>query len=137
MNDLSGKTVKLSDFRGKGVILIFWSQSNRASQKQITDLGNIQKKYKDLVLIGITKDKDRDSLAKTVAQMKTTSIIVPDGERLLKQYAVRSIPDSYYIDRDGLVKFHVAGSKMGYQTDIERRIKVILEESKVKSQYSR
>ena len=132
MADLSGKVIRLVDLRGKGIILVFWSGNDSKSQRQLTQLQKAQEKYKDLVILGVTMDKDKDKIRQIVEDKKISCNIIADGEKLFRQYAVKKAPDSYYIDKYGVIKYHVGGSKMDNQGDVERRIKEILKDDDVK-----
>ena len=99
--------------------------SNRESQRQLINLDKLQKENKDIVLIAISKDR-RDDVKQKVAEMKTSCIVVADSTKIFRQYAIKEVPDSYYIDRYGSVLYHVTGKRIGSQDDVARRIKAIL-----------
>ncbi|MEN9578299.1 MAG: hypothetical protein RJA70_1308, partial [Pseudomonadota bacterium] len=60
LQDLSGKAVRLSDYRGKVVILNFWTKTCEPCLKEmpdLSDLGKILKKHENTVLVTITTDE--------------------------------------------------------------------------------
>lgn len=57
LKDLSGNNVSLSDFRGKPVLLNFWTTWCTACQEEIPDLVALQQKHGDrIVVLGISLD---------------------------------------------------------------------------------
>ena len=56
LQDMQGKTLHLSDYRGKWVLVNFWATWCPPCRKEIPDLINLQNSHKDLVVIGIAMD---------------------------------------------------------------------------------
>jgi thiol-disulfide isomerase/thioredoxin len=57
LRDLSGKTVRLSNFRGKKVLLNFWTTWCTACQSEFATLNELQRRHtNDLVILGISLD---------------------------------------------------------------------------------
>ena len=56
LQDMQGKTLHLSDYRGKWVLVNFWATWCPPCRKEIPDLISLQNSHKDLVVIGIAMD---------------------------------------------------------------------------------
>ena len=57
LRDLEGKTVRLSTFRGKAVVLNFWTTWCTACVSEIPDLSELQKRHTNqLVVLGVSLD---------------------------------------------------------------------------------
>ena len=123
---LDGKTFKLSDYKGKVVLINLWATWCGYCKKEMPDLVEFSEKYKDqgFEVIGLNVDDEK----------------LPEVEEFVKQYEIpyrigwtndevytilqpRGIPSSYLITRDG--KFHWAIN--GYAP--HERLKTKIEEA--------
>ena len=58
---LNGRKVRLSDYRGKAVVLFFWTTSNGGCLNELDDLMALKRKYADgLAIIGVSLDNVKD-----------------------------------------------------------------------------
>jgi peroxiredoxin len=105
LKDRTQKEVTLSDFRGKPVILNFWTTYCQACVHEMDKLKIIYDKYSDQVaFISISADKDFKKMLFYI-NMKNDFIWnflhIGDDYDLLKDYDVRSYPLFVLIDKDG------------------------------------
>lgn len=104
LTDTQGNQVKLSDYRGKVVILDFWATWCPPCRKGIPDLIDLKKIYKDrLAIIGISLDTD--SKNDVVPFMKEYGInykvVYGDNDVVQKYGNIQAIPTSFIIDKKG------------------------------------
>lgn len=105
-----GKTVKLSDFRGKVVMLQFTASWCGVCRKEMPfiekDIWQRHKSNPDFVLIGIDRDEPLD---KVIAFGKATGITYPlgldPGANIFAKYALRQagITRNVLIDKEGRI----------------------------------
>jgi cytochrome c biogenesis protein CcmG/thiol:disulfide interchange protein DsbE len=108
-----GKELKLTDYKGKLVILDFWATWCGPCRRGIPDLIEIQKEYKDdIVIIGISLDRLTGTEKDLIPFMKEFKInypVVIGTESVTKSYGgIQSIPTSFVLDRKGnVIDYHV------------------------------
>ena len=107
LNDVAGQAVRLSDFKGKVVVLDFWATWCRPCREEIPGFVNLQKQYgpKGLVIIGVSMDEGG---AKVVSDfMHRTGInyrVVLGTAKVAFLYGgIETIPTTFIIDRAGRV----------------------------------
>lgn len=112
LTNLKGEDVTLSDFKGKKVLLNFWATWCPYCVKEMPDLNKVYNENKeDLVVIGIDVGEDIKTVNKFLKENNVDYPIVFDinGRVALKYNAHISLPISYIIDEEGVVK----GSQLG------------------------
>lgn len=107
---LDGKTVSLSDYKGKYVFLDFWATWCGPCRQEMPNMVELYKKYgKDLVIIGISLDKDKDveKWKAAVKEMGMKWVQCRDGLEfygdVARNYKVAAIPRTVLIDPSGKV----------------------------------
>ncbi len=112
LKSFDGKTVKLSDYKGKVVIIDFWATWCPPCRKGIPDLISIQDEYKkDVVIIGISLDSEK-TIKDVPGFVKSYGInypIVYGNEKVVTDYGgIEGIPTAFVVDKKGnIVDKHV------------------------------
>lgn len=123
LKDLSGKTVKLSDYRGKVVIMTFWATWCGPCKKEMPVLQKFLAANKDkgVEVLAINTD-DFNSRSKVAPFMKKEGIsgfkVVFEEAEQLSSYNYAGIPALYVIDREG----RIAHARTGYDPDLENKL---------------
>lgn len=112
LKTLEGKEVKLSDYRGKIVIIDFWATWCPPCRKGIPDLISLQEEFKkELVVIGISLDQQNTikDLKPFIENYKINYPVVLGDEKVVKDYGgISAIPTSFIIDQKGnIVDSHI------------------------------
>jgi len=101
LTNLEGKTVTLSDFKGKVIILDFWATHCPPCIQEIPDFVKLYNKYKDkgLVIIGVSLDRGDVEKVKRFCQNKGVNYpIVIGNYEVTKNYGgIISLPLSLLI----------------------------------------
>jgi peroxiredoxin len=128
LQSLDGKTVRLSDFRGKPVVLNFWATWCGPCKIEMPWFVDLQKQYgpAGLQFLGVAMD---DASTKDIAEfaesMKVNYPILIGKDTVGDAYGgVQFLPETFFIDRDGKVVDKVFGLKG--RGEIEDAIKKIL-----------
>ena len=133
--DASDKPVKLSDFRGKVVLLNFWATWCGGCQIEIPWFIEFQNKYKDngFAVIGVSLDADGWKSVKPYVKEKAVNYPVVIGSRDVAQlYRVSAMPVTLLIDREGRVAASHVGAvgKSDYQAEVETLLSETHKESR-------
>ena len=102
----TGKTIKLSDYKNKVVIVDFWATWCPPCRKGIPDLISLQKEFgKDLVVIGISVDQDSKMEVPMFMQKHGINYpVVYATESVVSKYGgISGIPTSFIIDQNGVI----------------------------------
>jgi peroxiredoxin len=124
LKDIDGKPVKLSDYKGKVVLLNFWATWCGPCKIEIPWFMDFEQNYKDksFAVLGISLDEDGwESVKPYIAQKKINYRVVIGTEQVAQLYGeVDSLPTTFMIDREGRVAAVHVGlvSKSDYIHDI-------------------
>ena len=109
--DIRGKEMKLSDYRGKVVVLDFGSHRSCGVCRQMYPyLRSMVEKYKGkpVALLGVSVEDDVKELVALSEKGETTWPIWWDGENLegplAARWVIRSMPTFYVLDTKGVVR---------------------------------
>ena len=110
LEDLQGNTVRLSDFRGKKVLVNFWASWCPPCKAEMPHLQKFYGEYqsKDVVILGVNLtaiEKHPDNAQKFAQAQQLTFPIVLDREGAVMQtYQVYAYPTTYVLDSDGVIR---------------------------------
>jgi thiol-disulfide isomerase/thioredoxin len=133
LESIEGKTIRLSDFRGKPVVLNFWATWCGPCKIEMPWFVDFQKQYgpAGVQFLGVAMD---DASTKDIAEfaksMKVNYPILIGKESVGDAYGgVQFLPETFYIDRNGNVVDKAFGLKG--RREIEDDIKKIIASNSV------
>ena len=115
LKTLDGQQVKLTDFRGKKVILNFWATWCPPCKAEMPHMQNfyLKNQNKDVTLLAVnltSSDKGLDVVDEFVKDYQLTFPILLDTEGVVgNMYKVYSIPTSYILDSKGIITQKIVG----------------------------
>ncbi len=113
--DLSGKNIKLSDFKGKVVFLNFWATWCPPCRREIPGFIKLVNKYgKDgFIVLGVAVDpREFDKVKPFAEKIGINYPVVYDKKGVSQLYGgIRSIPTTFVINRQGKVVGQIVGSR--------------------------
>lgn len=101
---LDGKTVKLSDLRGKVVVLNVWASWCGPCQDEAGELNRSYELYKgrDVAFLGIAFNDDTDPMRQFVERFNVAYPVALDPEgRISIGLGITGVPETYLIDPQG------------------------------------
>jgi cytochrome c biogenesis protein CcmG, thiol:disulfide interchange protein DsbE len=125
----SDHTVTLSQLRGKIVVLNFWATWCPPCIDEMPSLVQLQKKLQDkgVTVLGVSVDEDADDYHKFLKDHSIDFLTVRDGGKktdtvvispIANKYGTYKIPETYIIDRNGIIRRKFIGAVDWKQQEI-------------------
>jgi peroxiredoxin len=110
---LDDKPIKLSDFRGKPVMLNFWATWCGPCTAEMKNIEAVFQNHpeEDFVILGVNQGEGAETIKGYADLWKLNFRLVRDqGDMAARAYQVRALPTTVFIDADGNVhEIHVGG----------------------------
>lgn len=107
--DLNGTKMKLTDFRGNVVLIVFGSTSCGPCMSDVPHQLEILKRLKGqpFAIVGVNCDEDRELARKVYAEAGVAWRSFADGKRgpIVRQWNVTAEPTLYLLDGDGVIRY--------------------------------
>lgn len=113
LQDLSGKEVSLSDFKGKKVYLNFWATWCPPCKGEIPDIEKLynETKNSDLVILAVDIGEDRDTVQSFLKSNNYNfNVLLDMDQSTASKYSISGIPTSYFINKDGTISAKRVGA---------------------------
>ncbi len=115
LKSLTGEQVRLSDFKGKAVLITFWATWCASCKEEIPELEKFSiGKTDQLAILLIAIDGERKgTIQKIVSQEKITlPVLLLLKEKVMDEYGVRGwIPLTFLVDREGRLVGKIVGQR--------------------------
>lgn len=115
LKDMSGKLVRLSELKGKVVLIEFWATWCPPCKMAVPELNELQAEHanSNLVIIGISIDEDRKLLEDFMEDNEILYTVLYDDNGIFENYGVYTVPTALVIDVQGNVVEHHLGYAPG------------------------
>lgn len=112
LKDMDGKTYKLSELKGKPVVIEFWNCGCPWIVGTEKDRNANYAKYKDkVVFLSIDPtDGNTDEIRKGYLEKHSSSypLLIDTGNKVADKYAAGRTPEMFIVDKDGNLAYHGA-----------------------------
>jgi cytochrome c biogenesis protein CcmG, thiol:disulfide interchange protein DsbE len=115
------RKITLSDLHGKVVVLNFWATWCAPCVEEMPSLVQLQQRFKDkgLSVVGVSIDVDGNAYHKFLKDYKVDFVTVRDpDQKTANLYGTFKWPETYIIDRDGIVRRKFIGAVEWSQPEI-------------------
>ncbi len=114
LTSLDGEQVRLSDYRGKPVILNFWATWCPPCRAEMPALEEIWQQYGEggVVVLGVDQGESPQLVTQFAREEipVTFPILLDIDQSIGDGYWVRSLPSTFFIDTDGVIQeIHIGG----------------------------
>ncbi len=126
---VDGKTITLSQLRGRVVLLDFWATWCAPCRLAIPHLNDLYKAYRTrgLEIIGVSLDTgSRERVRRFATSMGIQYPIIIADDQVLKDYGISPIPTTYLIDREGYISNKWVGFSQSLMSKISAETERLL-----------
>jgi cytochrome c biogenesis protein CcmG, thiol:disulfide interchange protein DsbE len=124
-----GSRVRLSDLRGKVVVLVFWASWCAPCRAEAPVIDRIARRYdgKGVVVLGVATSGDDWARAADFAKSQNLgyTTLFDDGDHVASAFRIQELPTLAVIDREGIVS--TVRSRMVHEDELEGLVKTALE----------
>jgi peroxiredoxin len=113
LKDLQGQGVRLSDFRGKVVLLNFWATWCKPCKEEMPAMqaGYDKLRDKGFVVLAVNELENTQKVAEHIrTHGHTFKVVMDHNNQVANRYGVVGLPVSFLIDRDGIVREKISGN---------------------------
>jgi cytochrome c-type biogenesis protein len=130
LKTVDGKPFRLSDLRGRVVLLNFWATWCIPCRAEIPELNAMQRELEGsgLTIIGASWDDTQDLIEDFQKEIRQDYMVLLDGETVQQQFGgIPSLPTTYIIDREGRIREKIIGGRD--REGFEASVKPLLDEA--------
>lgn len=114
-----GHMVKLSDFRGRVVLVNFWASwcDVCASEKPSLEVLDDKLSGPDFKILALASDDNWENVKKRLPQGSPLTVLLDPpvkGQnlgRIAKSYGITAVPESFIVDRDGTIRYYLINKR--------------------------
>lgn len=130
LSDINDKPVRLSDFKGKVVLLNFWSTTCAPCVAEIPSLNTLYRDLKGsgLTVLGLSLDRSGKPVRELADKLQIAYPLLMDSQQdvYFDSYALFGQPVSIIIDRSGIVQDKLIGQIDWSSAQVRARITTLL-----------
>jgi cytochrome c biogenesis protein CcmG, thiol:disulfide interchange protein DsbE len=99
------RSLQLSSYRGKVLVLNFWATWCPPCIEEIPSLNQLQREMPQLVVLAVSVDEDGDAYRQFLSDHRIDFTTIRDPQRRVNaMFGTSRFPESYVIDRDGRIR---------------------------------
>ena len=102
----AGRTQRLSDLRGRTVVVNFWATWCEPCREEMPALDRAAKADPQLAVLALDLDESADKIDGFIASYRIEKVepILDAGKKMATRYGVVSLPTTFFIGPDGIVR---------------------------------
>jgi len=124
LEDVEGNEHTLSDYKGKVVLINFWTIYCPSCRREISKLVKLREKYKDeeLIILGVGFDRKSNNLKVFRDLNKINYYVLVGDEQTLKKYKLKGVPTTFIMNKKG----ELTDTLIGYNERVGEKLEEIL-----------
>jgi peroxiredoxin len=123
--DSGGKAVKLSDYRGKPMVLHFWASWCGPCIRELPLIAALNSRSQELTALAVNcAETDREVSSFLKAGKLSLNLVMDRDGRISRLYNIYAIPQTFMIDAEGIVRSIRVGAYS--QRELNRDLSALL-----------
>jgi thiol-disulfide isomerase/thioredoxin len=125
------QSLDLNQYKGKVLYVDFWASWCGPCAKSFPFLNEMHEQFKDqgLQIVGVNLDENADDAKAFLAKYPASFTVAADvSKQCAKDFAVKAMPSSYLIDRNGVVQHVHLGFRPGEAQELRTLVEKLLSE---------
>lgn len=130
--NLKGEQVRLSDYRGQVVLLNVWATWCRPCVEELPSMEKLYQELKDkgFTILALSIDKNESPVKRFVEKLGLTFPVLLDPKnRITRLYRTTGVPETFIIDRDGIIKEKIIGARNWFTRQTVEEFKQMLNDN--------
>ena len=106
LENLAGEQVRLSDLRGRPVMINFWAAWCGFCRIELPEMQEVYESYRDqgFTILAVDVQDERAEVQSFVEELGLTFPVLLDSRgEVSRSYRIRGLPTSYFVDQDGVI----------------------------------
>jgi len=130
LQDTHGKLHRLSDYRGKPVIINFWTTWCPPCREELPSMNRAWHKLEQegIAMLAINMGEDEDTIFIFSADYPTDfPVLMDQSGEVIEQWPVKGLPTTYVIAPDGTIAYRAIGSREWDARELLDRVRALRE----------
>lgn len=133
LENMDEEKKKLSDYRGKVVLLNFWATWCPPCIREMPSMELLHQQVdaQDFNVVAVNQMEDIDQVFAFTGQLDTDptfEILFDSTSEVSQAYAVRGLPTTYLIDKQGNIRYRAVGGRLFNHPEVVKIINALIEE---------
>ncbi len=120
LKDRNGHDVSLSSYRGKVVLLNFWTKTCGPCMEEMPDIAELTKVMRDMSDVAVVTVSADENWADVEGPIKGVLrgeeppfpiLFDPDGKNISEKFGTKLFPETWLIDQDGVIRARFDGKR--------------------------
>ncbi len=132
LKDMDDEQHRLSDFRGRTVMLNFWGTWCPPCVREMPSMERLYRKYKDrgFTVVAVNQFETQDMVFEFTGRLSiepTFPILFDKESRASELYRVKGLPTTYLIDKAGRIRYRAMGGREFDHPEVQKVIESLLD----------
>lgn len=133
LENMDEEKKKLSDYKGKVVLLNFWATWCPPCVREMPSMERLQQQIgeDDFNVVAINQMEDVDQVFAFTGQLPvdpTFEILFDEDSKVSQSYAVRGLPTTYLVDKQGKIRYRAVGGREFNHPEVVKIINQLIAE---------
>lgn len=131
LKDLDGRSWRLSELRGKVVLINFWATWCPPCRKELPSMERLWQmlKKEDFVVLAVNVGEDADTIfafSGTLEPAPSFPILLDRDSAVLRNWPVKGLPTTFVVDRAGRIAYRAVGGREFDSPELVGQLRVLL-----------